>query len=272
MNTKPIERQFLRMGARIKIQPPAPPQNPWRRPSTDYALDIQKDRRGEHFVLTVPTEQEDVLEASVLQTRPGERHLLLMVREEGDRQIDRFLCGHDEREWFVAAVPGAVSTVNDAMESLKPTQVRRAQEQAKLGGKERNRRKNRAFRRQGEWFFLPRPEVTLDNSVMLTWEPIARSGGKPHMVQFLIRTGGQLLYVCPNRSNGLSSSAYRKLLQRKPKAKDWGWRAQRVNPQVFAKGEVRHSDHKTIVLHEWHEVLMNTEHESRTMYNVAFID
>ncbi|MCP5112860.1 MAG: hypothetical protein GY953_18695, partial [bacterium] len=82
MKTKPIERQFLRMGARIKIQPPAPPRNPWTRPATDYALDIQKDRRGEHFVLTVPPEQEEVLEASVLQTRPGERHLLLMVREE----------------------------------------------------------------------------------------------------------------------------------------------------------------------------------------------
>ena len=41
---------------------------------------------------------------------------------------------------------------------------------------------------------------------------------------------------------------------------------------VFAKGEVRHSDHNTIVLHEWHEVLMNRENQSRTMRNVAFID
>ena len=239
-------------------------------PTSEYSLDVQTDRRGEHFVLSVPPEQEDMLETSVLQARPAEKHLLLMVR--GEDRIDRFLCGHDEREWFVAAVPGAVSTVADAMESLKPAEVRRAQERAKLDGKERKRRKNRAFRRQGEWFFLPRPEVRLDDRVMLTWEPIARSGGKPHMVQFLVRTGGELRYVCQKHPDGVGAAAYQRLLQTNPKAKAWGWQVRRVNPGVFAKGEVRHPDHKTIVLHEWHEVLMNTEHQSHTMRNVAFID
>ena len=33
-----------------------------------------------------------------------------------------------------------------------------------------------------------------------------------------------------------------------------------------------HADHKTITLHGWHRVLMNTENQSRAMRNVAFLD
>jgi hypothetical protein len=44
------------------------------------------------------------------------------------------------------------------------------------------------------------------------------------------------------------------------------------NAQVSVRGRVRHADHKTITLHGWHRVLMNTEHQSRTMRNVAFLD
>ena len=41
---------------------------------------------------------------------------------------------------------------------------------------------------------------------------------------------------------------------------------------VFARGDVRHSDHATITLPFWHRVMMNTETQSRTMRNVAFLD
>jgi site-specific recombinase XerD len=36
------------------------------------------------------------------------------------------LCGHDEREWFVAAVPGGASSVRQAMEALQPQEVQAA--------------------------------------------------------------------------------------------------------------------------------------------------
>jgi hypothetical protein len=208
----------------------------------------------------------------ILQARPAEKHLLLMVRREGEREIDRFLCGHDEREWFVAAVPGSVSTVDAAMESLKPVEVRQAQAMASLNGRERKRRKNRAFRRQGEWFFVPQPDLMMDESLALPWEPIARSGGKPHLVQFLHRTGGEIVYVSRFGRQQLNEADYRNLIQRDPKAKKLGWQQRFVNAGVFAKGEVRHRDHRTVVLREWHRVLMNTENKSRTMQNVAFID
>ena len=272
MNTKSIEEQFLRMGVRLKVTAPVVnSRRRWWSRQLEYSLDVQNDRKGEHFVLTVPKEWEGDLELGLLQTCPRERHLLLMVRDEKDT-IDRFLCGHDEREWFVAAVPGAVSTINDAMESLKPSPVLRAQERAGLNGRERKRRKNAAFRRQGEWFFLPVEDLVIDESLLLRREPIARSGGKPHMVEELYRTGGELVYVCRQHPNGLLEKEYKKLLRTRPSAKNWIWQARRVNPGVFARGDVRHPDHKTITLHDWHQVLMNTENQSRTMSKVAFID
>jgi hypothetical protein len=46
----------------------------------------------------------------------------------------------------------------------------------------------------------------------------------------------------------------------------------RRNPGVYVKGRIRHADHATITLHGWHQVLMNTEGQSRAMRNVAFLD
>jgi hypothetical protein len=36
--------------------------------------------------------------------------------------------------------------------------------------------------------------------------------------------------------------------------------------------KVRHADHKTIVLHAWNRVLMNTEGEAKAMRYVASLD
>ncbi|MGA7496337.1 MAG: hypothetical protein WBX00_06360 [Isosphaeraceae bacterium] len=44
------------------------------------------------------------------------------------------------------------------------------------------------------------------------------------------------------------------------------------NAGVYVRGRVRHADHKTIVLHGWHRVLMNTEGEAQARRNVAFLD
>jgi hypothetical protein len=62
------------------------------------------------------------------------------------------------------------------------------------------------------------------------------------------------------------------ILQRNPDAARWGWQVMRRNPGVYARGNVRHSDHATITLPFWHRVIMNTETQSRTMANVAFVD
>ena len=122
MNTKQIESKFEKMGARLKVRE-VPSQ--WRQGDRrwispgDFAVDIQRDARGEFFELRIPTHLRDSLETTVVQCEPQLRHLLMFIRKlDGPPQTDRFLCGHDEREWFVAAVPGGASSVRQAMDAL----------------------------------------------------------------------------------------------------------------------------------------------------------
>jgi hypothetical protein len=163
--------------------------------------------------------------------------------------------------------------VVQAKEALKPSEVRTAQARRGLGAEAGNRRKNQAFRRQGEWFFIPAPNLLVDERSVLRNEPLQRSnGGKPHWVEFCYRTGGVQVFVCPRRPNGVTETQYLRLLAADPAARQWGWRSMRRNPEVYVRGHVRHADHKTIVLHGWHRVLMNTEGQSRALRNVAFLD
>lgn len=264
------------MGARLKVREIA---SQWRQGDrtwvspNDFAMDIQRDRGGEFFELRVPTHLRDTLDVSVMQSEPKQRHLLLVVRKSDDKpQIDRFLCGHDEREWFVAAVPGGASSVRQAMDALQPKDVREALARHHVSSRKRYTRKNRAFRRQGEWFFVPEPSLTVDNKLILRNEPVSRGRGKPHWVEQLYRSGGETVHVCGKYPNGVTPEDYKAILQQHPNAARWGWRVMQRNPGVYARGTVRHSDHATITLPFWHRVLMNTEAQSRTMANVAFLD
>jgi hypothetical protein len=134
-------------------------------------------------------------------------------------------------------------------------------------------RKNTAYRRQGEWFFLPEHGMRVDESLVLRDEPLRRgSVGKPHWVERCYRTGGENVYVCPRHPNGVSANEHRLILTANPAAKGWGWRLMRRNAGVFVRGRVRHADHKTIVLPGWHRVLLNTESNAEAMRNVAFLD
>jgi hypothetical protein len=276
MNTQSIESGFTRLGARLKVRE-IPSR--WRQGDrtwispTDYSLDIQRDGDGEFFELRVPTHMSDSLSLTVVQSEPKQRHLLLFVRKTSDQpQLDRFLCGHDEREWFVAAVPGGASSVRQAMDALQPAPVRQALASNKVSTTKRYARKNRAFRRQGEWFFIPEPSLAVDDKLILRNEPLRRGAGKPHMVEQLFRTGGETVYVCSQHPNGLLTGEYVRLLKANPNSARWEWRMMRRDMGVFARGAVSHADHATITLPFWHRVLMNTETQSRTMAHVAFLD
>ena len=90
------------MGARLKVRE-IPSR--WRRGDrvwiepADFAMDIRRDGIGEFFELRVPTHLRETLDVSVMQAERKQRHLLLFVRKSGDKpQLDRFLCGRDERE------------------------------------------------------------------------------------------------------------------------------------------------------------------------------
>lgn len=268
MNSKTIAKQFAHMGARFRI---VRPEDVTRRMRiSDYALDIVSDKWGQLFEMQLSAEREAQFAIDVLQCDRHDRHLLLLVKTPTAN--DRFLCGHDEREWFVAAVPGGASSVAQAKLALLPAEVREAADHARLNQRQRTRRHNRAFIRQGEWFFVPAPGLCVDRKRILRDEPIRRGGGKPHMVAEVFRTGGERVRACSRFPNGITESEYQALIVRDPKAERWGWQVRFRNAEVYARGSVRHRDHATITLHEWHRVWMNTETTTRTMANVAFLD
>jgi hypothetical protein len=276
MNTQQIESKFDAMGARLKVREIASRwrlgDRTWISPR-DFTVDIRRDGNGEFFELRVPTHLSGSLDVSVMQSEPKQRHLLLAVRKTGDKpHLDRFLCGHDEREWFVAAVPGGASSVRQAMDALQPKDVRDSLAQHQVPSRERYARKNRAFRRQGEWFFVPEPAFVVNETLVLHNEPLRRGRGKPHLVEQLYRTGGETVHVCRRHPAGITPAEYRSILKRNPDAARWGWQVMRRNPGVYARGNVSHSDHATLTLPFWHRVVMNTENQSRTMANVAFLD
>lgn len=264
------------MGARLKVTE-VPSRwywgdRMWFDP-VDFAMDLRRDGHGQFFELRVPTHLRESLQATVMQSEPKERHLLLLVsKTDGNPSLDRFLCGHDEREWFVAAVPGGASSVRQAMDALQPPEVRDALTHTGVSSRQRYSRKNRAFRRQGEWFFVPEPTLVVDERLVLHNEPLRRGAGKPHLVEDLFRNGGETVYVCDQHLNGLTEQEYRRLLLANAAARSWRWQTMRRNMRVHARGTVRHSDHATLTLRFWHRVLMNTETQSRTMANVAFLD
>src|SRR5688500_7055648 len=99
MNANQIESRFAEMGARLKVLEVSRRLSAWSSVRADYAVDIQRDRKGEFFELRVPEHLRDDLEVSVMQSEPQQRHLLLFVRKPGDTpQLDRFFCGHEDRK------------------------------------------------------------------------------------------------------------------------------------------------------------------------------
>jgi hypothetical protein len=69
---------------------------------------------------------------------------------------------------------------------------------------------------------------------------------------------------------GISEARFQRLTE--DVRRKGGWQRFVREPEVFAKGAVRHPDHATIVLPGWHRVLMNTEQGARAMRHVAFLD
>lgn len=274
MNTTHVQSKFEKLGVRAKIRP-LQPRRSWQAPPGPVVIDIGTDRQGEFFDI----QSDGQVDIEVIDCQPRDRHLLLLVRRSAERVglpelKDKFLCGHDERHWFVAGVPEAasVSSVITAKEALKPDAVRNLEQGTKGKRAKRHRRKTETFVRQGEWFFLPSPATNPPLTLILPNEPLRRGGGKPHMCQELYRTGGTTVHVCREYPNGLTESEYKILVQRKPHIANKRWSLMRRDPSVFVRGRVSHADHATITLDGWHRVVMNTENQSRAVAFMAFLD
>lgn len=259
-----IVPKFERMGARVKIHPVPVRLGP-------VVIDIERDKDGEYFDVGV---RPDV-DLQVVDVQPKYRHLLLLVRDPAEKKTtekSKFLCGHDERHWFVAAVPEVpgVRDVQTAMDALKPPEVWQAIEKKGVSRKAYNTRHNDAFVRQGEWFFIPVDTLNTRRLTVLHHEPISRGRGKSHWCEYLARSGGQTVMVSPYAPTGLTVEAYENLDE--DTRKRFRWRAMQRDATVYVRGYVRHPDHKTIWLRTWHRVVMNTEARAKAMAHVAFLD
>jgi hypothetical protein len=94
MSIEALERRFAAVGARVKVAGGLCRGEP--------RINIRSDARGEYFELWFAGRGQAV-ELEVVDVHPRDRHLLLLARIGLEKS--KFLCGHDERHWFVAAVP-----------------------------------------------------------------------------------------------------------------------------------------------------------------------
>ena len=260
MDTRVLQRRFEAIGARVRIG-----RTPWLGMPE---IDVRSDRRGEYFSLAFRG-RGPAVELDVVDAWPADRHLLLLVRNGEEKS--KFLMGHDERHWFVAAVPESargVSGVAEAMRALQPDVVREAVRRRRP--KDQFRRKNEAFVRQGEWFFVPEPGFVVDEIHVLHNEPLSRGGGVPHVMEHAHRQGGELVYVSRLYPRGLTRNKLLALPEGERRREQWSEMVR--DADVFARGAIRHPDHATIVLHDWHRVAMNTEQRARAMRHVVFLD
>jgi len=244
-NTEYLCRHFSRIGARLKIQEP----RAWQ--SVKVRIDVGRDRSGEFFDMRCLGN----VAPEVLDVQPASRHLVLMVRD-GEFK-NKFLLGHDQRHWFAAAAPGDnVHDVRTAIASLRPTEI-----------------EGRHAIRQGEWFFVSERGASVKDAVIYRNEPLSRgAGSKPHICQEVMRRGGNTVMVSSAYPTGISSVQYERLISTDPQARKLAWRGMTRDAEVYARGEVRHRDHKTIHLDGWHRVYMNRERFARHAPQIAFLD
>lgn len=139
-----------------------------------------------------------------------------------------YLCGVDERQLFICQLRRGCSTVADAHQSLKRTELVLAE--GKAPGK---------TIRQGEWFFVNLTAAEEESlEAMLKERPYLihkkeaiGPGGHPHTAEEIIRTPGKVLRH--------------------------GWAIRESD--IFVRGSVIHQDHAPVRFARWRKVIRNNE-------------
>lgn len=257
-----IKSSFERIGARALIRPLS--RESAMRLQRPMSIDVINDGLAEAYDIQLL----GGIWLNVLDVRPRQQHLLLSARNP--RGEDRFLCGHDEFHWFVAALPGAPDDVHSAKESLKPDVVKSTERRKR---RKKHNRRNDVFMRQGEWFFIPCRHAQIDQDRVERNAPLLRGvGSKPHVCEFLFRDG-EPEYECDRYPKlAFFESEYREILRTRRKAKQWNWRRLPFNPKIYVKGWITHPDHSPFHFDVWHRVEMNRESTELNMTRVLFLD
>jgi len=268
MNISTLERHFVKIGKGLKIE--VLPERNWRMRSTDFTLDVAGSGKNEVFHLSLNEGAKDLPEIQILDVRPDEKALLLMVRDE---HKSKFLCGMDEfNKGYVAAIPlnRGATNVKTAKEALKPEAVIESQSKAGVKEKHKNKRKTKGWIRQGEWFFVPAPDFEVrSNDIICNNEPFNRTGSRNHTAQQMVRRGGELVYQFGIQV--ISATEYNRRIK-DPKFHPQMWRQSTENATFYVKGRITAPDHSTLVLNDWHTVHSNQEHLAPTRNHVRFLD
>jgi hypothetical protein len=161
--------------------------------------------------------------------RHGKKSVGAAILNKTRGETRHFLCGLDERQLFIAQLTRAATSVREAHESLKRTEITLAEGKVSK------------VVRQGEWFFLPATADELDR---------IQTGLKKNLIFFQKKTpigAGRNPHVADERLSlpGLPSA---------PGAR-WAVRA----AEVFVRGKIRHVDHATVSFATWHKVIRNNE-------------
>ena len=212
-----------------------------------FQMTIRRERGGsrEHFGIYCGSEKNEVF---VLDVDYKRNQVLLFVREPrrkfryfepepgnmfggewksgvSDANARKYLMGLDETHYFITQLPrgGAVNKVEDAHRVLRPSHL------------ERKGRLWKRAKRQGEWFFIPATEgqkkrlAKMEKASWKVWRhhPVSEVGmqpaGSPH-----------------------EADEYLEL---------------NIKGEIhqFVRGKIRHPDHRTTILDEWHQVFRNLE-------------
>lgn len=250
-------------------------------------VDVKTVKGKGNEIFEISYDPNETFDLSVIDLRPSEKHLLLMLKLPVTNQLGtvikqskiKLLCGHDERHYFSCGVPerARASTVKEAKRALIPSEVL---ERHQKGGKAKNmlKRKNEIGFRQGEWFFVRDDDFEPENSFLIKRnEPISRGrGSKPHICEEVYTRGGEAVYVhykyAPNGVSEDEMSRIQHRLQSEGVRGRVNFQVRTRDATVYARGYVRHPDHKTIYLSGWHRVYMNTEAQSKAAKFSVFLD
>jgi hypothetical protein len=142
----------------------------------------------------------------------------------------------------------------------------------RLRNRQRHRRRNPAYVRQGEWFFVPTPELHPAAWTVRRRERLWRGRGKVHVLEYAHRQGGTVVYWRSGGSNDheLTQEEFDALPE--AQRRDPRWRQMLRDTYLYAMGRITHPDHATVVLHGWHEVFVNTEWRAKARQHLRFLD
>jgi len=270
MFTDHLQKAFKDIGVKFhkKVNSPIRRFSGQNLPDDSIRLDTSGDKRSP-FVLRLGKDADG--EIKLLNVDTSQHGVLLQIQQENVKV--NFLCGLDEFDkTFIARVPNqGITTVANAKDALKPPEVLDAERSTPRMGKKKNKhkRRNSAWLRQGEWFFIPMPKYEPGDSAILRKNaPLMVAGNRAHKAELVADTAGESRYISiMDARRSLSKKGYERLMKENSK-EQYKWEMRSESSSIYVKGRITAPDHKTLVLNIWHRAVPNRE-LSRTSGRIA---